>query len=447
MSRTALATHSGTTPKEDKNIHEPYRPQPSTSFERPFPRLLRLYWIAVAALTALAYSASAFFAKILHRDSFPFSPTLLPAEYNGGDFTCFQDRFHHFGRPEFFAHYHQPFNYPAPLALVYELFYGSTSHALAAWRTVAILAFIAAAILFSVAVMRRGIRPFTAFAFGLSALLLSYPVALVLYLANIETAVWIATILGVWAYAQRRGYSAAVCFGIAASFKFYPLVFLGLPFARRRYREVAVGVLAFIISMVSSLWLLGPTIPGAYRGLQQDMKAFTQSYFYEFHSLEGGMDHSLFNLVKLSCRQAHHLELLQRLVTPYLACVALAGVLIYFLRIRKLPLTNQVLALSIAAVLLPPISHDYTLVHLYAPWGMLTFAVIQQQWLARKRSTIAMYACFALLFTPQNYLIRLGTRYGGPLKSVALIVLFVLALVSAIPDTTEQDPAALDQPA
>ena len=51
--------------------------------------------------------------------------------------------------------------------------------------------------------------------------------------------------------------------------------------------------------------------------------------------------------------------------------VAVSGVILWFWRIRKPPILNQVTALSVASVLLPPLSHDYTLMHLYAPWVML----------------------------------------------------------------------------
>ena len=119
-------------------------------------------------------------------------------------------------------------------------------------------------------------------------------------------------------------------------------------------------------------------------------------------------------------------------VTPiYLGVVAFAGVALWIFRIRKLPLTNQVLALTTASVLLPPISHDYTLMHLYAPWAMLVFATLQGR---RIPGLGIAFTCFALLFTPQSYLIYYSARFAGEFKSVVLVVLFLTSLRFAFAD-------------
>jgi hypothetical protein len=108
---------------------------------------------------------------------------------------------------------------------------------------------------------------------------------------------------------------------------------------------------------------------------------------------------------------------------------ALAGLILYLLKIRHLPLINQVLCLCIASILLPPVSYDYTLMHLYIPWAMLVLFA-QEQW-ASRRSVAGLTAALALLaflFAPESEMICQSVRFGGQLKAIALMALLVVSL-------------------
>ncbi len=395
---------------------------------RLLPRVLRWYWAAMFLLTGLGFLATLVFTGWLHRTAYPYAYTLLPPEYDNGDFTCYAFRFAHFHELSFFTLPGQPFNYPAPVALLYALFYRFAAHPAARFVEVSGLCFVAAALLFARALTRRGTRPGTALSFSLSALMLSYPFMLEFYLSNMEVAVWACLAVGVWAYAKDRPWLAAGCFGLAASLKIYPIVYLALTLARRQYREACFGLAVCGASLGASLYLLGPTVGEAYRGLESGVNQFKVNYVFRFNPLESGIDHSLFGFLKQGLRVARRIDLLPRVAGPYLLVAAITGVALYFVWIRKLPAINQVLALTVASILFPPVSHDYTLIHLYAPWAMLILGLVEERREAAPGVVTMMLALFLILFSPENYLIVRGLRMGGPLKAVALMALFGLAL-------------------
>ena len=53
----------------------------------------------------------------------------------------------------------------------------------------------------------------------------------------------------------------------------------------------------------------------------------------------------------------------------YSLLIPLGAVLLYWFRLRHMPILNQFMAYMILCVLLPYVSGDYTLVHVYLVWG------------------------------------------------------------------------------
>ena len=149
-----------------------------------------------------------------------------------------------------------------------------------------------------------------------------------------------------------------------------------------------------------------------------------------FRSWDIGWDHSLFALYK---RLTPHLpppETLSPWLTAYLVAAALAGTALYFLRIRHLPVINQVLCLCVASILLPPVSVEYTLMHLYVPWALMVFLVLDG---ARAGNppipgVSAAFVCFAILMSPLSEFIHHAIHYQGQIKCVVLVILMIIAL-------------------
>ena len=53
----------------------------------------------------------------------------------------------------------------------------------------------------------------------------------------------------------------------------------------------------------------------------------------------------------------------------YSIVIPLAALLLYWFRLRRLPLLNQFIAYIVLCILLPYVSGEYTLVHMYTAWA------------------------------------------------------------------------------
>jgi hypothetical protein len=349
----------------------------------------------------------------------------------GWDYTLFAEQFRYFHRPEFFVV--REFPYPAPVAIPYAIFFSYHAHPLRFFFGFILASFAIAGLLLGLALHRRGVSSLKATLFILASLLMAYPLWFELKQANMEICVWVLVAAGVWAFCRGKGYSAAACFGIAGAMKIFPFVFLGLMLARRRYRQMAVVALTALVTTLVSLWLVGPNILETWREIQKSVAFFRTTYMLSFRGEEIGFDHSLFGIYK---RFAHHLpppEQLGHIANIYLAIAAVSGIALYFLKIRYLPLINQVLCLTIASILLPPISYEYTLMHLYIPWAMLVLFAQEQSSTGSQirraiRGLTAAFVCFAILLSPMGELIHHATRYGGQIKALVLVCLMVVGL-------------------
>ncbi len=123
---------------------------------------------------------------------------------------------------------------------------------------------------------------------------------------------------------------------------------------------------------------------------------------------------------------------MNHLTIAYVVVVALVGVTLWIFRIRHLPVANQVLALTVAAILLPPVSIEYTLLHLYLPWSMLVLIAIQgrEPESAIRGPLLLAFALLGVMLSPLTELWLLGWGLSGELKAILLLLLFGLALQS-----------------
>jgi hypothetical protein len=107
--------------------------------------------------------------------------------------------------------------------------------------------------------------------------------------------------------------------------------------------------------------------------------------------------------------------------------VVFAGV--FFGRLWRMPRANQLLAVSLFMVMLPPVSYFYALVHLYAVFVVLMFCAI---WAERNAVSVRGLGTMILLFVPLFGSFTLLTfrgvwMFGGLVQAGLLIVMFFLA--------------------
>lgn len=165
-------------------------------------------------------------------------------------------------------------------------------------------------------------------------------------------------------------------------------------------------------------------------------------YTLKYDPLVIGYDHSVFGIFKVLfvSHQASYAVLLHR----YLLTVAVIMTALFFWRIVRLPRPNQVLAIIVATVMLPPTSFDYTLQSLYIPWALLALLCVA----ARSRSEripgmMPTMICFGLLLGPETFLQWHGVIFAGQLKALVLIALTAISLLYPFPESNVRTPQAL----
>ncbi len=397
--------------------------------ERGLPPVLRLFAWAMATMAILSLLYTLAMTRLLHTPH-PYGVTLFWGTSQGSDFTTFAERSHHFGTPAYWDDFNYPFTYPAPLAPIFALLFKLPnplidylilcSAALAGWA-----AWLA--------------RELHAAIFVAVVLISSWPVLLLLNTANIEGLVAIILAAGVYAVLRDRFWLGATLIGLAAAMKLFPFILLALLFSRRRYREFAWGLAVAAITTLASLAALGPTILQAQHHIADGFRFIDQAFILSTQPDALNYSHSLFSLLKFTLVVIAHPSpaLLNTTLRLYMAVAAIAGIALYFAVIRKLPILNQTLALTICAVLLPPLSADYTLVELLLPFGLLCLYAAE----TCRADLTPIFACFAVLFAWETFL-TIRYSFDRPARTVALCALLIFVLCKPLPWQRLDQPGA-----
>lgn len=405
---------------------------PVAAAEDQLPRPVRRFLSLLGGLTLLCAAVELVCSRVLHLE-YPYTWPLMKRGNPFWDFALYKPQFVYFHSSRFFAFEGPGYFYPAPLATLHWLLYQlpSSTHF---FLGLLLTAWAVAAALLGRLLLRRGMARRTVLLLVGVTTVCSYPFFFEFEQANLE---WILCVLagaGVVAVLRGRGYTAAACFGVAGSMKYYPLLLVGLLISRRQYRQAAAAVAVCGISTLAGLWMLCPDLAASWHGTQLGLAGFRQLYVLAYEQV--GFDHSLVGCIKALSLAVLPDELppqiLSLLVGLYMPVAAFAGVLLYFDVIRKLPVINQVICLTIATVLLPPVSYDYTLLHLYLPWALLLLLAVESRGRNVPGLTAAMVCC-AIVFAPVTELIVHGRSFGGQVKACALVGLGVIALVRKFP--------------
>lgn len=405
--------------------------------DSPLPPALRLFCALMVSLTLADLASVALCRFVLHLKGFPYGEYLLPSDSAYADLRMFTTRFHHFHSASFFApQWGSPYLYPAAIAPLYKLFF-LFPHALVGFFAALVAILLAVGLLLFRALRRHGVRRSSAAIFVLVSGLFSYPFFFEANRANMELYVWLFSALGVYAIYRDRPWMGAALIGAAAALKIYPLIYFGLLLSRKQYRQFVFGLFSSAVVTLASLWAVCPNILQSCRDVRTGLKTFEQVYVLHYRPVEIGVDHSLFGLLKRVLGPRHEM-ILPHLLLLYLAAGALFGLAIYFFRIRNLPYTNQVLCLSIACILLPPTSYDYTLLSLYTPWALLVLVCVDAYRSGRRLPGLSIaFVLFGSLMSSQGEFISHGDRLGGQIKAVTLCLLLLWALRYRFPLSSE----------
>ncbi|HXB62855.1 MAG TPA: glycosyltransferase family 87 protein [Acidobacteriaceae bacterium] len=384
-----------------------------------------MFLILCIAVTAFSWAfAHVYYQRTQFEDA---SLWLHDTEDTFGDFSCYSDLFTSFHTNDFFFGPDDRFAYPAPAAVVYFWLYSMGPHQLYIFLGGIITAALAAAGLFLRSLIRRGIAAWQATLFVAGVTLSSWPLLFLFERANLEFIVWLVAALGLWALLRNHPFLAAILFGLTGSFKIYPLVLLALLFQPRYRWPFLTGMAAFGLSLLTAFWFVGPSIPTAFHGTINGILGFVSNYAATAHS-ELRFDHSFLATIKqFASNPPWNYQDFTTLSHIYVPVVAAGATLLFLLRVNKLPLINRILFMAICMVALPPVSYDYTLVHLYIPFALIVLAAVHaSQSGANMPGFKRALACFGVLFTPQLFLFHNDFALNGVLKSLAMIGLLVL---------------------
>ena len=399
----------------------------------PLPALLRSFCLSSLVLTACSWIVA-----ILVWASGRTEQGGMWAHYDDrfADLTHYDAVFLSFHRALFFTG-SERFAYPAPAAVIYDLLLHCGHLRLAAFLTFTLLLAIVPALLLGRALLRRGLAPLPTVAFLAVLVLTSWPLLFLLERGNIECVVVLLTFVGAISFWHKRPIPAAIFWGLAASLKIYPLVLLLLLCNRPQRKAALTGLFTFASSLLLSFWFVGPTIRLAALGTIHGIGGFVSTYAMKTRGDELRFDHSYLAFFKapLAIRHLHINPDVSALSRTYLFLFGISAVVIYLVRVRKLPRLNQFILLSIAMVSLPPVSYDYTLLHLYPAFALLTFLAVDRRHRGTTPAILTrLFWCFTLLLASENFVYLSGLRLSGPIKAVAMFIATITLLRYPLPD-------------
>ena len=407
------------------------------------PPLLIRFWVGLLVLTGISLIYTVI-VTIKHHSEYPWGVQFLWGPDFNWDLLVFRERFSHFREPGFWQIQSIPLTYPATVGVVFGILY-KFAHPVRVYLGLCATGVVGWAIWFVRNLAARGSAQGPAAAFVLTIAATSWPLWVLVDTANIEGRVAVILGSGIVAFVYRRWWLAASLIGVAGAMKIFPLALLALLLSKRRYKEFAGAIVLTAALNLASLAILGPSIGEAQRQINAGVPIITTFDALSLTSPGPDTNHSLYTVVRYAVLLAHHRHphismpeperdaaILRPVYITYWVLGGVGAIAVYFLRIRRLPMLNQILAVTVCAVMLPPLSRDYTLLHLLVPLGLLcTYAASQTQ---PVRGLPACFVCFAFILTAGTYF-DLGYPLASQIRALALLTLFLTLLVHPFPSS------------
>jgi Glycosyltransferase family 87 len=344
------------------------------------------------------------------------------------------------------------YNYPPPGAVVFrELLHAFPGHPISPYLIIlgaCVLGY--AVVTWKASDPGRGLRLPAAVAILVTAEL-GYPLWITADRANTEGLVWALAAGGLCFLLRGKYRIAGVLIGLSASIKPFSILFLLLLLGRGKYKAAGLGVLTASTVIFAATLLLGPNPWKVYQGLKPNASYYVEHYVEApmsveeerfVHSLLDGMK-SVALTVEMGGIRPHkavgevpkliaepggwHVTHTLARIYPWVAVTGLGIVITVF---YGMPILNQLTAIGVSVTLFPPVAADYTLLHLYVPFGaflvFLTRDVAVGKVTFSYASMIALAVIYALLFAPLTFLML----YAGDAKLLLLLALLVVAAKS-----------------
>ena len=390
----------------------------------PLPKILRWFWIAsvVAFALMLLVNYLKYLAGIPRNGRFPFGEPLF------GDLLEFVPAFQHAHTPWFFrSTAFSGIAYPPLGAVLYAPLY-SFGHPVVFYLGIFALWLAIAIGEVRQRLIDHGIDQVTAMLFPLTLAAVSFPIEGLIQRGNTELFVWILTAVGIWAFLRDRDKMSAVLWGLAAATKLYPMILLALLLAKLRLKAFVLGLATFVVASLLSMAYMGPSMSVALRRSLRNVFGYQNFRASELNLHGFAANHSAFVPVRFAALVLGGAAV--NLTNLYYLFGALVFIGLFVGRVRKMPVTNQVLVVTAFMVLLPPISYFYTLTNLYVPFLMLMFLAIRAEragvripgLMGTVLLFVPIFASFTIFTYPRAFLL------GGLVQALMLMSLLLRAI-------------------
>jgi len=406
---------------------------PATSRElRP---ALQIYCVILTGLTLLGWAFVCFNRFALHLP-FPWDWPLFDPRLRFSDLTENYDRLKLldqgiWGGPVMFV-------YPAPALGIFAVLLKWFSQPVTVFLIISLTVYLAAALLFRRVIAEAGRLSWLLNTALVLTVVCSYPAIFQMDRGNIEIFSFGLVLGGICCFAKRSYWAAAILIGLAGSIKPFPLLFLYLLLTKRLYKQASLALGVFLVTNLVSLHWIGPTIAKAYSALAVDQRVFFQTLVLKYLPNAIHFDHSLFSCIKqvirLTLGWSSEEAMASRLQAAYVGYLVFAAVfgLTCLWCFRNKPVLNQLFAVTILVLVMPPVSYDYTLISVYIVWGAFMIHLFHD---GNVKRPLLFLVPFAILMTPHPFLRVGNVGCGGPFNALLLLFLLGVAFKTDLPSS------------
>ncbi len=248
---------------------------------------------------------------------------------------------------------------------------------------------------------------------------MSYPSLFLLDRGNVEGFVFIFLILFFLSYQQKNDAGSIIWLSFASAMKLYPLAFVALFFIDKKYKQLFLTLaLTVSISILSAVVLDGGLI-ASYGGVKRNLALFAKGYFSSVNGLQHNS--SLFGFFRLL---QGFFPSTSFFVNSYnFLAIVIGGAMIIWMLFREHLLWKKVSLLVFIILLLPQVSFDYKLIHLFIPILLFVRA-------ASAKFDMVYAILFGLLIIPKDYyVINVDISIAviiNPLLMISIMGIFVV---------------------
>lgn len=262
--------------------------------------------------------------------------------------------------------------------------------------------------------------------------LLTYPILFTIDRGNLETLVMISLLAFVYSYQKKKYFLSTVFLAFAIAMKLFPIVLVVVYLSDKKYKEIFLtGLFTGLLTVISLLFFKGGFLENLTLLAGGANLVFLNRFLGGDLMVQRGV--SLFTLIKIFLIETNLLQKVNMAVFLgiYIQTAMVVGLFIaaYVVFLEK-EFWKKVAVLVVAMLLLPQVSADYKLIHMFIPLFLFFNASKSSQldWV--------YIALFGLLLIPKDYYLlgNVISDAGVSDISISVIINFIvlIAMMSLI---------------